>query len=49
MSAGMSVDGSRFFCSGVTTVLEGAANGFAKIARDLTWLKEEENRKQIIF
>jgi len=36
-------DGSRFFCSGVTTALEPAAGGgFAKIARDMTGIKEHE-------
>jgi two-component system CheB/CheR fusion protein len=34
-------DGSRFYCSGVTTTLgEGAGVGFAKIARDLTGPRE---------
>ena len=33
----MRKDGTRFYCSGVTTRLgEGAGLGFAKIARDLT-------------
>jgi len=36
-------DGSRFYCSGVTIRLgEGAALGFAKIARDLTAQREAE-------
>ncbi|MGJ3704281.1 chemotaxis protein CheB [Variovorax sp. AFSI2.2] len=36
-------DGSRFFCSGVTTPLELAAGGgFAKIARDMTGTKQHE-------
>ncbi|WPH16152.1 CheR family methyltransferase [Variovorax paradoxus] len=36
-------DGSRFFCSGVTTPLEAAAGGgFAKIARDMTGTKQHE-------
>jgi two-component system CheB/CheR fusion protein len=36
-------DGSRFFCSGVTTLLEAAAGGgFAKIARDMTGTKQQE-------
>ncbi|HWT17411.1 MAG TPA: CheR family methyltransferase, partial [Variovorax sp.] len=36
-------DGSRFFCSGVTTSLEPAAGGgFAKIARDMTGTKQHE-------
>jgi two-component system CheB/CheR fusion protein len=38
-------DGSRFFCSGVTTALEDAKYGYAKIARDLTWIKDEETRR----
>ena len=42
-------DGSRFFCSGVTTRLEEAGQGFAKIARDLTQIKEEESRRQDLF
>ncbi len=33
----MRKDGSRFYCSGTTTpIVEGAADGYAKIARDLT-------------
>jgi len=33
----MRKDGSRFFCSGTTTlIVEGSADGYAKIARDLT-------------
>ena len=36
-------DGSRFFCSGVTTSLEAAmGGGFAKIARDMTGTKQHE-------
>jgi two-component system CheB/CheR fusion protein len=36
-------DGSRFFCSGVTTRLEAAAGGgYAKIARDMTGTKQHE-------
>ncbi len=36
-------DGSRFFCSGVMTPLEGSAGpGFAKIARDRTGTKRQE-------
>ena len=36
-------DGSRFFCSGVTTPMEPAAGGgFAKIARDMTGTKQHE-------
>ncbi|CAN5606326.1 chemotaxis protein CheB [soil metagenome] len=36
-------DGSRFFCSGVMTPLEGdAGGGFAKIARDMTGTKRHE-------
>jgi two-component system CheB/CheR fusion protein len=36
-------DGSRFFCSGVTTPVEPAAGGgFAKIARDMTGTKQHE-------
>ncbi|MGQ2966489.1 PAS domain-containing protein, partial [Methylophilus sp.] len=42
-------DGSKFFCSGVTTILEDSTYGFAKIARDLTWLKDEESRRQTLF
>jgi two-component system CheB/CheR fusion protein len=45
----MRKDGSKFYCSGVTTMLEEATNGFAKIARDLTWVKEEEVRRQQLF
>lgn len=41
----MRKDGSKFFCSGVTTALEDAKYGYAKIARDLTWIKEEETRR----
>lgn len=36
-------DGSRFYCSGVTTPLEeGEGGGFAKIARDMTGTKQQE-------
>ncbi|MGQ2965523.1 CheR family methyltransferase, partial [Methylophilus sp.] len=42
-------DGSKFYCSGVTSVLEDPANGFAKIARDLTAIKEEESRREILL
>jgi two-component system CheB/CheR fusion protein len=36
-------DGSRLFCSGVTTRLEPAAGGgYAKIARDMTGIKQHE-------
>ena len=36
-------DGSRVFCSGVTSPLEGeAGKGFAKIARDMTGSKHQE-------
>ncbi|MDQ0571104.1 two-component system CheB/CheR fusion protein [Variovorax paradoxus] len=36
-------DGSRFFCSGVTTPVEPTAGGgFAKIARDMTGTKQHE-------
>jgi two-component system CheB/CheR fusion protein len=33
----------------VTTMLEDGVSGFAKIARDLTWVKEEESRRQALF
>jgi two-component system, chemotaxis family, CheB/CheR fusion protein len=42
-------DGSKFYSSGVTSVLEDPANGFAKIARDLTVIKEEESRREILL
>ncbi len=42
-------DGSKFFCSGVTSVLKDTSNGFAKIARDLTQVKEEESRREALF
>ena len=45
----MRKDGSRFYCSGVTTILEDANYGFAKIARDLTEVKEEESRRQVLL
>jgi two-component system CheB/CheR fusion protein len=36
-------DGSRFYCSGVTTPIEeGEGGGFAKIARDMTGTKQQE-------
>ncbi|ADU34898.1 CheR family methyltransferase [Variovorax paradoxus] len=36
-------DGSRFFCSGVTSSLDPASGGgFAKIARDMTGTKQQE-------
>ena len=36
-------DGSRLYCSGVTTPLEeGEGGGFAKIARDMTGTKQQE-------
>ena len=35
-------DGSVFFCSGVVTRMEGAAGGFAKIARDMTEVKVQQ-------
>src|SRR5690606_35423599 len=42
-------DGTRFFCSGVTTPLygEGLLQGFAKIARDLTGSKRLEHARQV--
>ncbi|HWZ47045.1 MAG TPA: CheR family methyltransferase [Herbaspirillum sp.] len=40
-------DGSRFFCSGVTTLLDsGEIRGYARIARDLTGTKEAESRRE---
>ncbi|MDB5992131.1 MAG: cheBR [Herbaspirillum sp.] len=40
-------DGSRFFCSGVTTLLDsGEMRGYARIARDLTGTKEAESRRE---
>ncbi|MDB5801066.1 MAG: domain S-box protein [Rhodocyclales bacterium] len=41
-------DGSTFFCSGITTVLEGG-KGFAKIARDLTGRKLHETNREEQF
>jgi two-component system CheB/CheR fusion protein len=39
-------DGSRFFCSGVTTpLLAGEFHGYAKIGRDLTGRQEAENSR----
>ncbi|HEV8312433.1 MAG TPA: CheR family methyltransferase [Burkholderiaceae bacterium] len=38
-------EGSRFFCSGILTALEGG-QGFAKIARDLTGLKQAETERE---
>lgn len=39
-------DGSRFFCSGVTTPLgDGVPTGFAKIGRDLTGRQEVERQR----
>ncbi|HEY4071557.1 MAG TPA: CheR family methyltransferase [Herbaspirillum sp.] len=41
-------DGSRFFCSGVTTLLDnGEMHGYARIARDLTGTKEAESRREL--
>lgn len=42
-------DGSRFFCSGVTTPLygDGLLQGFAKIARDLTGSKRAEHAREM--
>ncbi|MGH6648251.1 CheR family methyltransferase [Aquabacterium sp.] len=42
-------DGSRFFCSGVTTPLygDGVLQGFAKIARDLTGSKRAEHAREV--
>jgi two-component system CheB/CheR fusion protein len=46
----MRKDGSRFFCSGVMTLLEdGEMRGFAKIARDLTGNKEAEARREEVL
>ncbi|MEJ8852779.1 ATP-binding protein, partial [Variovorax rhizosphaerae] len=40
-------DGSRFYCSGITTTLvEGNAQGFAKIARDLTERRLLERQRE---
>jgi two-component system CheB/CheR fusion protein len=41
-------DGSRFFCSGITTALydEGRLKGYAKIARDLTGTKQIERQRE---
>lgn len=41
-------DGSRFFCSGITTALhdEGRLKGYAKIARDLTGNKHIERQRE---
>jgi two-component system CheB/CheR fusion protein len=41
-------DGSRFFCSGITTALhdEGRLKGYAKIARDLTGNKQIERQRE---
>jgi two-component system CheB/CheR fusion protein len=43
-------DGSRFFCSGITTPLhDGSIQGFAKIARDLTERQLlEKQREQVL-
>jgi two-component system CheB/CheR fusion protein len=46
----MRKDGSRFYCSGVTTVLgDGEMVGFAKIARDLTDVKEAESQREEVL
>jgi two-component system CheB/CheR fusion protein len=46
----MRKDGTRFFCSGVMTLLEdGEMRGFAKIARDLTGNKETEARREEVL
>jgi two-component system CheB/CheR fusion protein len=43
----MRKDGTRFFCSGVTTLLDdGELHGYARIARDLTGTKEAESRRE---
>ena len=42
-------DNAGIIIAGITALNEDVANGFAKIARDLTWVKEEENRKQTLF
>jgi two-component system CheB/CheR fusion protein len=43
-------DGTRFYCGGVVTRLEdGEIRGFAKIARDLTGVKEAEKRNQTVL
>ena len=38
-------DGSIFFCSGVVTRMDGAAGGFAKIARDMTEVKVQQTTR----
>ena len=38
-------DGSRFFCSGVTTALHNGQHGFAKIGRDITDKKRQESEQ----
>lgn len=43
-------DGSRFFCSGVTTLLDdGEMHGYARIARDLTGTKEAESQRELML
>jgi two-component system CheB/CheR fusion protein len=39
-------DGTRFYCSGIMTPLQGDIKGFAKIARDLTGNKEQEAQRE---
>ena len=42
-------DGSRFFCSGVTTLLgDGPIRGFAKIARDLTGVRQAQSEMEAL-
>lgn len=38
-------DGSRFFCSGVTTALHNGLQGFARIGRDVTEKKRQESEQ----
>ncbi|HEY4319335.1 MAG TPA: CheR family methyltransferase [Herbaspirillum sp.] len=41
-------DGSHFFASGVTTLLDdGEMHGYARIARDLTGIKEAESQREM--
>jgi two-component system CheB/CheR fusion protein len=45
----MRKDGSIFYCSGVVTPLDGRAQGFAKIARDMTDSKRHESTREALL
>ncbi len=42
-------DGSTFYCSGVMSLLEGKRTGYAKIARDMTYSKLVERRREAVL